>query len=105
MASRESFLLLGQVERPKGPVAADPILVNDDRMMGEGRRIFRHDSFGDEAFWSDALLLHKVIAGAAHGGGGAGASPKAALTVGLKVDTGGPAEGSRREHGGGQGER
>lgn len=55
-------------------------------MMDEGRRIFRHDSFGDEAFWSDALQLHKAIAGAAHGGVGAGVSPKTALAVGLKVD-------------------
>jgi hypothetical protein len=59
---------------------------NAQRMLDEGRRIFRHDTFGDEAFWSDALLLNKAIAGAANGGVGAGVSPKTALSVGLKVD-------------------
>ena len=55
-------------------------------MLDEGRQTFRYDSFGDEAFWSDALLLNKAIAGAANGGVGAGVSPKTALSVGLKVD-------------------
>ncbi|GFE82836.1 hypothetical protein GCM10011487_48360 [Steroidobacter agaridevorans] len=51
-----------------------------------GRQIFRYDTFGDEAFWGDALRLHTAIAGSANGGVGAGLSPKAALAVGLKVD-------------------
>src|SRR4029079_12047359 len=48
---------------------------------------FRNDTFGDEAFWSDSLQLHKAIEGAGFGGVGAGVSPKTALAVGLKVDT------------------
>jgi hypothetical protein len=52
----------------------------------EGREIFRHDTFGDEAFWGDAIKLHQAIAGAAHGGVGPGVSPATALSVGLKVD-------------------
>jgi hypothetical protein len=51
-----------------------------------GRKIFRFDTFGDEAFWGDALGLHRAIAGQANGGVGAGLSPKAALELGLKVD-------------------
>src|SRR5712664_2888209 len=55
-------------------------------MLEEGRRIFRFDTFGSEAFFGDALQLHKAIAGAKNGGVGAGVSPKSALAVGLKVD-------------------
>src|SRR5688572_28325980 len=51
-----------------------------------GRKIFRYDTFGDEAFSGDTLGLHRAIAGAANGGIGAGLSPKAALALGLKVD-------------------
>src|SRR5712692_10509226 len=46
------------------------------RMMNEGRRIFRFDTFGSEAFWGDALQLHKAIAGEKNGGVGGGVSPK-----------------------------
>lgn len=52
----------------------------------DGQEIFRHDTFGDEAFWGDALRLHQAIAGSANGGVGSGLSPKAALALGLKVD-------------------
>src|SRR5688572_14665680 len=51
-----------------------------------GRKIFRFDTFGDEAFWGGALGLHRAIAGQANGGVGPGLSPKAALELGLKVD-------------------
>ncbi len=56
------------------------------RMIKEGRETFRHDTFGDEAFWGEALKLHEAIAGAKLGGVGPGVSPKTALEVGLKVD-------------------
>ena len=59
---------------------------NAQRMLDEGKQTFRFDTFGDEAFWSDALQLHRAIAGAANGGVGPGVSPKTALAVGLKVD-------------------
>ncbi len=52
-----------------------------------GRDTFRYDTFGDEAFWGDALQIHKAIEGSANGGVGAGVSPKTALSVGLKVDS------------------
>lgn len=56
------------------------------QLIDEGRNIFRFDTFGDEAFWGDALQLHRAIAGAQNGGTGPGVSPKAALAAGLKVD-------------------
>src|SRR5262245_19462286 len=55
-------------------------------MLAEGRETFRYDTFGSEAFWGDALQLHKAIAGEKNGGVGPGVSPKTALSVGLKVD-------------------
>src|SRR5437773_1921905 len=59
---------------------------NGQRMMREGRRTFRFDTFGDEAFWGGALQLHRSIAGEKNGGVGPGVTPKTALAVGLKVD-------------------
>jgi len=59
---------------------------NTGRLLIEGREAFRDDTFGSEAFWSDALGLHRTIAGAANGGIGPGVSPRTALAVGLKVD-------------------
>src|SRR5499427_7079578 len=55
-------------------------------MLSDGKTIFRYETFGSEAFWGDALQLHKAIAGDKHGGVGPGVSPKTALAVGLKVD-------------------
>ena len=55
-------------------------------LLNEGRTTFRFDTFGDEAFWGDALKLHQAIAGAKLGGVGNGVSPRTALSVGLKVD-------------------
>jgi mono/diheme cytochrome c family protein len=62
------------------------IVRNSQQLLAEGRAVFRFDTFGSEAFWGDALQLHKAIAGEKHGGVGPGVSPKAALSVGLKVD-------------------
>jgi hypothetical protein len=56
------------------------------RTLSEGRQTFRYDTFGDQAFWGDALKLHQAIEGAGLGGVGPGVSPKTALAVGLKVD-------------------
>ena len=59
---------------------------NAQRMVEEGRRIFRYDTFGSEAFWGDQLHLHQAIVGEKLGGVGPGVSPKMALSLGLKVD-------------------
>jgi mono/diheme cytochrome c family protein len=57
-----------------------------EHMIETGRQIFRFDTFGSEAFFGDALQLHKAIAGHKDGGVGPGVSPRTALAVGLKVD-------------------
>jgi len=59
---------------------------NASRMIQEGRRAFRFDTFGDEIFWGDTLKLHRAIEGERFGGVGPGVSPRTALAVGLKVD-------------------
>jgi hypothetical protein len=55
-------------------------------MLRDGRKTFRFDTFGDEAFWGGTISLREAIAGAKLGGVGPGVSPKAALGIGLKVD-------------------
>ena len=50
----------------------DPVLV------AEGQEIFRFDTFGDEAYWTDTLRLHEAVQHSV--------SPELALQVGLKVD-------------------
>ena len=59
---------------------------NAKQMMEQGKQIFRYDTFGDEAYWTDKLKLHHAIQGSKFGGVGPGVSPKTALAVGLKVD-------------------
>jgi len=59
---------------------------NKEDLWSKGRQVFRFETFGDEAFWTDKLQLHKAIAGEKFGGTGPGLTPKAALDAGLKVD-------------------
>jgi hypothetical protein len=73
------------VRADDGPLSHSPEL-NALSKVTEGRKIFRYDTFGDEAFWGDALKLHQAIAGADLGGVGPGVGPSTALAVGLKVD-------------------
>jgi hypothetical protein len=54
--------------------------------FNEGQRVFRFETFGDEAFWGGALRLHEALAGEANGGVGPGVPPVTALALGLKVD-------------------
>jgi hypothetical protein len=65
---------------------SDAINENAQELITEGRRIFRYDTFGDQAFWGDTLRLHRAIKGEKLGGTGPGLSPKAAIRLGLKVD-------------------
>jgi len=77
----------GEAKLEDGPSDPDRTTeTNADRMLAEGKQTFRFDTFGDEAFWTDALQLNRAIAGANLGGVGPGVSPKTALAVGLKVD-------------------
>jgi len=66
--------------------AGDQTIAGAAGMIAEGRRTFRFDTFGDEAFWGGELGLHRAIAGRDNGGVGPGVSPNAALALGLKVD-------------------
>jgi hypothetical protein len=50
-----------------GVTPEDPFFSAAKAMLEEGRRTFRKDTFGDEAFWGDALQLHKAILGATLG--------------------------------------
>jgi len=65
----------------------DVIQRNARQFIEQGRQTFRFDTFGDEAFWGDALKLHQAIAGSRFSGVGPGVSPRTALAVGLKVDS------------------
>src|SRR5438094_6501976 len=70
----------------RAPAVDLQISRNVRQMLDNGRHVFRHDTFGNEAFWGRSLKLHEAIAGANHGGVGRGVSPATALAVGLKVD-------------------
>jgi len=62
------------------------ILASAIQSIQDGRKTFRFDTFGDEAFWGGELQLNRAIEGGQLGGLGAGISPNAALKLGLKVD-------------------
>lgn len=47
-------------------------------LVSQGRHVFRYETFGDEAKWTDALRLHEAVSAAV--------DPTTALSVGLKVD-------------------
>src|ERR1051326_4019734 len=64
----------------------DQITNNAGSLLKDGKQIFRFDTFGDQAFWGDALKLHQAIEGSKFGGVGPGISPRTALSLGLKVD-------------------
>jgi mono/diheme cytochrome c family protein len=47
-------------------------------LAAQGKEVFRHETFGDEAKWTDTLRMNEAIAAAV--------DPTTALSVGLKVD-------------------
>jgi hypothetical protein len=81
-----ALLFLMVAHRAFGGGKSDVIQNNAAQMIADGQNTFRYDTFGDEAFWGGTLKLHQAIEGSAHGGLGAGVSPKTALSVGLKID-------------------
>ncbi|HLM11181.1 MAG TPA: hypothetical protein VK362_02295, partial [Reyranella sp.] len=86
-ASAQTTQMAAQPAAPTAGAAFDTQAANHaTQLLKDGRKIFRFETFGSEAFWGDSLELHKAIAGAKNGGVGPGVSPKAALAVGLKVD-------------------
>jgi hypothetical protein len=66
----------------------DKIAENQKQLIEDGKKIFRWDTFGSEAFWGDQLQLHKAILGDKKGGVGPGLTPRQALQLGLKADVG-----------------
>ncbi len=62
-----------------GGSADDQSSAQQAALVEQGKQIFRHDTFGDEAQWTDVLKMHDVISAAV--------DPVTALSVGLKVDS------------------
>lgn len=58
--------------------SADDTTTDQAALVEQGRQIFRYETFGDEAKWTDTLRMHEVISAAV--------DPVTALSVGLKVD-------------------
>ena len=56
--------------------AGDEVVAAAAQSIVNGRKTFRFDTFGDEAFWGDTLKLHQAIAGEANGGVGPGRQPE-----------------------------
>ncbi len=55
-----------------------PRMPLDPQVVAAGQQTFRHDTFGDETFWTDVLQMNKVIETAV--------DPLTAASVGLKID-------------------
>ncbi len=74
LACALAFLACGRTttEPAVQPETLDPSLV------AQGKQIFRHETFGDERYWTDTARMHEVIQSSV--------SPQLALRVGLKVD-------------------
>ena len=84
---RKTIAQSDETDGQTGAANSDNVIQkNAHQMVEQGQRIFRFDTFGDEAFWGDTLELHQAIEGAKLGGVGPGVSPATALAVGLKVD-------------------
>ena len=66
----------------------DKVTANSHQLLEDGKKIFRWDTFGSEAYWGDQLQLHKAIVGEKQGGVGPGLTPRQALQLGLKADVG-----------------
>ena len=52
---------------------------NAQQLIDQGKQIFRFDTYGDEAFWTDQLEMQQSVKTL---------TPTTALTLGLKVDSG-----------------
>src|ERR1041385_769640 len=72
------ILLAAQNQNPENLSFLGSAEGNSQRMINQGRQIFRFDTFGDQAFWGGKLKLHQTINGL---------TPRQALELGLKVDS------------------
>lgn len=79
------FLAVSFVAAAAGCSSDNPVTTRGEdastnaSLVAQGKAIFRSDTFGNEAFWTDALHMNDVIVSAV--------TPKVALSVGLKVDS------------------
>ncbi len=67
-----------QLPEPTAGTGGDAGWMEIDPSRFDGKETFRHDTLGDERFWTDQLRMHEVIQSAV--------DPMTALSVGLKVD-------------------
>jgi len=74
---RQRWLLMGWLAAIAACRSEKLVTSPIDGVLTDGKAVFRFDTFGDEAFWTDTLKMHQVVQGI---------SPKTALGVGLKVD-------------------
>src|SRR2546423_14459777 len=74
---RQRWLLMGWLAAIAACTSEKLVTSPIDGVLTDGKAVFRFDTFGDEAFWTDTLKMHQVVQGI---------SPKTALGVGLKVD-------------------
>jgi hypothetical protein len=72
------LVVLGLTACTVRPNPTPPVEPPSDEFLKEGREIFRHDTFGDETFWTDVLKMNEVIETAV--------DPLTAAGVGLKID-------------------
>ncbi len=47
-----------------GGGSTEPSAIEQQALIAQGQQIFRFETFGDEAQWTDTLRLHEVIAAA-----------------------------------------
>ena len=69
--------IIGTVQAFNRPSADAQNAAASNKLLAEGKQIFRFDTFGDEAFWGGQLRLHETVRTL---------SPRQALGLGLKVD-------------------
>lgn len=72
------FVAFGLTACTPGPDRTPPGEPPSDAFLKEGQEIFRHDTFGDETYWTDVLKMNEVIEAAV--------DPLTAASVGLKID-------------------
>ena len=83
-AGSRALPLLGAIGVAVGMASAcggsddDDSAAQQAALVAQGQQIFRFDTFGDEAKWTDTLRLHEAVRSAV--------DPTTALSVGLKVD-------------------
>src|SRR5262245_6423016 len=77
LGSFSPTLVADDDDRDDERFSGEATIRNSLNMVAQGRNTFRHDTYGDEAFWGDTLRLHEALNQL---------TPRQALALGLKVD-------------------